>query len=537
MRRVGYFVFLMILSAGSVLSQTEKSEKTIVKDNKLFYVHEVVKGQTLYGLSKMYQVDIEEITAYNPTMQQKLKAGELVYIPAFKQAELKIDSVFHTVEKGETLYGIAKKYEINVETIKKANPRISETLTIGERIYIPAAKDGAKNSSTISYQGVKKSDYTVYVLMPLRLSEVPAIEPLKIKSLYDYNTIKPFAFVQFYEAMLLAADDISRKYPHTKIYLNVEDAETSAQVTELINSGKLDDADMIIGPFQGKEFSLLCQYAKNRDILLVNPFSATFDTYNAMTYKATTASTYFGESFANYLLEKLPGGANIIFANNQSAEENQQITAYRAGMQKIFAKSGKHITFQEVNIKNSGISAIKSVMSNMEENFLFTFFEGELMVTNFIQNLYAAKTDNLTLVAPEKWLDYDNIETEYVMKLNTHYISPYFVDYSNPNVIRFIDAFRNAYDIEPTLPLYAFQGYDFTYYFLSKLCESGTIFQPYDNNEQLLSTKFKFVPSTTDKNTLENSFVHLFKLKNYKFIDAFSDTEFSHPTNTAKPKR
>ena len=545
LRKIICIVFLMSVSVGIVFSQTEKSEKTIVINNKLFYSHKVEKGQTLYRLSKMYQVSVEEITAYNPNTQEGLKIGEIVYIPASKQEvepkTVKIDSVFHTVEKGETLYGIARKYEINVETIKKANPSISETLTIGERIYIPVTKGVTteKNdiSSPILYQGVKKSSYTVYLLMPLRLSEAATIEPLRIKSLYDYNTIKPFAFIQFYEAMLLAAEDISKKYSQTKIYLYVEDVETSTQITELIKSGKLDNADMIIGPFQGKEFSILCQYAKNNDILLVNPFSSTFDSYNALTYKSTTTNTYFGEAFANYLVEKYPTNVNIIFANNQSAEESRQIEAYRAGMQKIIDKSGKRITIQEVNIKNGGISAIKSAMNNVEENFLFAFFEGELMVTNFIQNLYSAKTENLTLVAPEKWLDYDNIETEYFMKLNTHYISQYFVNYSNPKVIRFIDAFRNAYDIEPTLPLYAFQGYDFTYYFLSKLCETGTILESFDNNEHLLSTKFKFVLSPTNKNMLENTYVHIFKLKNYKFIDAFSDNELSPPKNNPKPRR
>ena len=535
LRKIVCFVFLMSVCLGTVFSQTEKSEKTVVKDNKLFYVHEVVKGQTLYRLSKMYQVSIEDITAYNPSVQQGIKIADTLYIPAPKQAEVKakiIDSLFHTVDKRETLYSIAKKYETTVEAIKKANPNLNETLTIGQRIYIPVivnvTSEKKEGKETLLFQGVKKGDYTVYLLMPLYLSESELIETSKVKSLSDYAAIKPFSFIQFYEAMLLAAEDISQKYPQTKIYLHVEDITNAAQLTELTKSGKLDNADMIIGPFQGKEFSVLCQYAQSKDILLVNPFSTSFETANSLTYRATTLSTYSGEAFANYVLEKYPS-ANILFANNQSQEEIKQIAAYRSGMQKVFGKSDKHITVQEVNIKGSGISAIKSAMNAMEENFVFTFFEGELMVTNFIQNLHAAKTENLTLVAPEKWLDYDNIETEYFMHLKTHYISQYFVDYSHPKVIRFIDAFRNAYDTEPTLALYAFQGYDFTYYFLSKLCETGTTFQPYANNENLLSTKFHFVLSPATKNMLENTFVHIFKLKNYKYIDAFSDNEANMP--------
>jgi hypothetical protein len=237
-----------------------------------------------------------------------------------------------------------------------------------------------------------------------------------------------------------------------------------------------------------------------------------------------------GESFAKYILEKHPD-ANILFANNQSEVEDKQIISYSSAMQKVFTQAKKNVNMQEVNIKNNGIASVKSAMSNRNKNFLFAFFDGELAITNFIQNLHAAKLENLTLIVPISWLKYDNIETEYFMELNTHYISQYFVDYSNPKVIRFIDAFRNAYDIEPTLELYAFQGYDFTYYFLSKLCEKGNGFQSFDGNENLLATKFNFVPSTTNSNALENTFVHVFKIKNYKFIDAFADKE---PNNDKK---
>jgi LysM repeat protein/ABC-type branched-subunit amino acid transport system substrate-binding protein len=635
----------MTTCLGYVFSQTEKSSVTLIKDNMLFYDHEVVKGQTLYGLSKMYQVGVEDIVQYNPTAQQGLKTGEHIYIPFSKQKveiyavkkgetlytiarsrgvkenELRLlnpeinetlrigqeivvplikvqlveeevtatigssstenltrkqrkalkeetekkavekeeaanvtpDSVFHTVEKGETLYGISKKYTTTVDEIKKVNPHIGETINIGDRIYIPVTMgtlivDDAngriedddfgwtENDEPIINEGVMKTEYTVYLLMPLYLSKVDLIEPAKVKSLYDYSKIKPFSYIQFYEAMQLAADDISTKYPQIKINLYVEDIETSTQLTELIHDGKLDDADMVIGPFQSSEFSALCQYAKGKNILLVNPFSDTFTSHDATTYKAVTSYTYMGESFAKYILEKSPN-ANIIFANNQSSVENKQISECRSGMQKIFNQAGKKINIQEVNIKNNNIPSIKMAMSNMNRNFLFVFFEGELMITNFIQNLNAAKMDNLTLVAPEKWLKYDNIEAEYFMAVNTHYISQCFVDYANPKVIRFIDAFRDAYDTEPVLELYAFQGYDFTYYFLSKLCETGTGLQPFDNHENLLSTKFHFVPSVTNKNMMENTFIHIFKIKDFKFINAFSDDETDISKNSSKPMK
>jgi hypothetical protein len=69
------------------------------------------------------------------------------------------------------------------------------------------------------------------------------------------------------------------------------------------------------------------------------------------------------------------------------------------------------------------------------------------------------------------------------------------------------------------LELFAFQGYDLTYYFLSHLCENGTNFQTYSGkNAKLLATKFEFVQ--VSNSMLENSFTPIFKLKDYEYIDA-----------------
>ena len=522
----------------------------------------VKKGETYYSIAKNRGITEDELKKLNPGKETVLSIGEIIYVP-FVESEDNISTtisapkskkeekrekveekkrenttpsaqqtvtqnVTYTVEPGETLYAIAKKYGVTVEAIIDANSSLTDVLSIGQQLVIPieeTTQEGTKSTEsekekTSSVEG-KKDEYTVSVLIPLYLSGVDTIEPTRIKSLADYEKIKPFSFIQFYEALLLASEDITNEYPQIKINLNIEDISYSSHMTELINSGRLDHADLIIGPFFSKEFSLLCQYAQKKKITLVNLFSANFEPCGAKVYKASASLHFQGEQFAKYIAANYEN-AQVIFANYQKGEENEKIKAYKSAMQSFFLKSGKRFDVQEINLENSGIAAVHAAMNGNAENFVFAFFDDELRVTNFVQNLNKAKNTNLTLVAPQSWLDYDNIETEYFMNMKTHYISQYFVDYSHPNVIRFIDAFRNAYDTEPTLDLFAFQGYDFTYYFLSHLCENGTSFQTYSNtNSKLLSTQFEFV--RTSNNMLENSFIHIFKLKDYKYIDAMQE--------------
>jgi len=597
------FVFAFTAMA---FAQAEKTKKTVIKNDQLYYVHDVIKGQTVYGLCKLYGITDKELYKYNPQVEKGLKLGETLYIlisplkmetysvkkgdtyysiaknrgiteeelqkfnpdkgavlnvgdviyvpiveseenisttisaPKSQKEERKEGkttssvqqptnkAIVHRVEQGETLYGISKKYDVSVDAIKAANPSLGETLSLGQQIIIPieqkeqgmtgkAEKPSSEAEETSSAKD-KKNEYTVSVLIPLFLSAVDTIEPTRIKSLADYANINSFSFLQFYEGLRLACEDITNDYPNVKIRLNVEDVSSPSQIAELINSGKLEHSDLIIGPFFSIEFSLLCQYAQKKKLVLVNLFSISFETCGSKVYKSATSLYFQGEGMAKYIVSNYEN-AKIIFANYQGGGESEKINAYKSAMQQVFSKENKSFNIQEINMVNSGIAGIQSAMNGNCENFVFTFFEGELRVTNFVQNLNKAKNSNLTLVAPELWLDYDNIETEYFMNMKTHYLSQYFVDYSNPNVIRFIDAFRDAYDTEPTLELFAFQGYDFTYYFLSNLCENGANFQIYSGkNAKLLSTQFEFVHS--QKNMMENNFIHIFKLKDYEYIDA-----------------
>ena len=154
----------------------------------------------------------------------------------------------------------------------------------------------------------------------------------------------------------------------------------------------------------------------------------------------------------------------------------------------------KKISIKEVNYQKEGMAGIRNAINSGSENFIFPFFKGEINVTNFIQQMYGMQYENVTLFAPSFWKEFDNIETEYFIALKTHYVDQFFVDYSNPNVIRFIDRFREAYEIEPTLDKFAFQGYDITLFFLNALMEYGSNFGCEINEMDLplLSTSFNF---------------------------------------------
>lgn len=543
----------------------------------------IKNGDSWFSIAKKFNISEKELFVLNPSKLNStiLSLNEKIIVPLIEKDDSEIatsisnnsknstkkkisentkksdnivvqkGNIVHIVEKGETLYSIAKKYNVKIDEIKKINPTLMENnISPEQQILIPEVQ-GVINSPTPAtsiadmqkvehkklHLGEKKNNYVVYVFIPLYTSQGTEIETSNIKTLDDYNHIKQFSFIQYYEALLLATEDISKQYPNILIDLHVEDVNnfSSAKMEQLINNGSLKNADLIIGPFFGKEFVKLCQYAEQENITIVNPFSITFEGCGANVYKATASYKKQAICFANYIANRYQT-ANVIFINNQSNKENEIIQQFSSIFNNTFNESTTHkISVKEINMKTSGIAGIKSAINPSCENFIFAFFDGEITVTNFVQSIHRDNYQNISLVAPESWSNYDNIETEYFMDIKTHYISQYYVDYSKPEVINFLDRFREKYAIEPTLNHFAFQGYDITYYFLCSLCENGTAFSNCEiANKNLLSTQFHF--QLTNDNMLENSFVNIFKIKDYRFVEATSDLE-TEESSLIKPKK
>lgn len=101
--------------------------------------HKVEKGETVYSLAQKYQVKQAAILELNPKAKKGLQLHMILLIPSAEKKEKKENSttVTHEVLPKETLYGISKKYHVSIEKIKEQNPIIAkEGLEIGLKLTI-----------------------------------------------------------------------------------------------------------------------------------------------------------------------------------------------------------------------------------------------------------------------------------------------------------------------------------------------------------------------------------------------------------------
>ncbi len=124
------------------------------------FLHTIMRGQTLYSISTMYGVSVDDIVSLNPGSDKQVKAGETLRIP---QQSKKADGTvqnrlhFHTIQAGETLYRITQKYQVSADIICRANPGLSaENFRTGQVIVIPMTEQVTTPAPVAPVQEVKE---------------------------------------------------------------------------------------------------------------------------------------------------------------------------------------------------------------------------------------------------------------------------------------------------------------------------------------------------------------------------------------------
>lgn len=122
-------------------------------DMENYYV--VKKGDSFWAIASKYGISVDELKAVNNLKSDNLSIGQLLKLPSKNNEnnDVNTDEVIYTVQKGDSLWAIASKYNVSVDDIKKANNLSSNLLSIGQKLTIPVIP----NMNQITYT-VKKGD-------------------------------------------------------------------------------------------------------------------------------------------------------------------------------------------------------------------------------------------------------------------------------------------------------------------------------------------------------------------------------------------
>ncbi|MCF8304351.1 MAG: LysM peptidoglycan-binding domain-containing protein [Bacteroidales bacterium] len=375
------------------IKQAEEEQQVKPKTQEPAETHKVQQGETLYSLSKQYEVSINDLVKANPELVEGLKAGQVISIPASKQVDESStnqnnetqrgasnygnqqgeDVQYHHVKKGESLYDISRKYKVTADLLIEKNSFLKKGLEVNQRLFIPETEDlydtlraigndkvlrtekhrvrrneslyeiareynvsverifslnpelknglekrmklkvpvrirkNAEEPETGSaieeapgeQERVKREEkkgryeleekerwrksrceskankdytYNVALMLPFYLDKVDSIKAMGSEKMQPPSDYESFRFIQFYEGARLALDTLQQQ--GLKVRLFVYDVDEDLQKTrETLSRPELEYMDLIIGPLYKQSFSLVSDFAGNHNIKIVNPLT------------------------------------------------------------------------------------------------------------------------------------------------------------------------------------------------------------------------------------------------------------------------
>jgi LysM repeat protein/ABC-type branched-subunit amino acid transport system substrate-binding protein len=564
---------LFTLCSSSVYGQEKestdihKTRSSATINGLKYYLHTVEKGQTLFAIAKFYCCDVNDIVIDNPEAIDGIKPGQTlkILVDKKKPAALSVNDTsnytLHKVEKGQTLYSITKQYGVSVEKLRVLNPELKDGLKVDQVLKIPSAKpktetvvatnttieklketpvektqitEAADRSSLgyINYKGEKKEEYNIALFLPFHADEANALDVDKIIRGDIQLPNKTTVALQFYEGALLAIDSLKKSKLNAKIFVYDIDDKDSLNISNILNKPELAEMDLMIGPLYGSSFMPIASFAKEHNIAIVSPFTQINKILfnNPYVSKVSPSITLEVEQMAHFVVDSFQT-QNIILVNNLNVKDPSYYlkelpfynafknTANKSLLDKggAFSDSVKEVVGLAAAAAVNGISA---KLSSTKINVIVLTSNNQSYVTDFIGKLNMLKDKyKIVLFGLQNWMNYDNLDFEYLNSLSLHIPSNIFIDYSNSTTQNFVKKYRETYKTDPDT--YVFQGFDVSYCFMSSLLENGSGFLQNlsQNNYKGIASNYNF-SQFPDESGFENRFVYILKYQDYQLIKA-----------------
>lgn len=132
-----------LLLAGVSFFQPQTQQDSLgteTVNGKVYVIHKVSEKETLYGISRRYGSSVEAVLESNPDAKSGLEIGQILKVPYTPKqvisAARPTGGIVHVVAAKETMFSISKAYNVSMDEIKQWNNLQDNNLSIGQEILI-----------------------------------------------------------------------------------------------------------------------------------------------------------------------------------------------------------------------------------------------------------------------------------------------------------------------------------------------------------------------------------------------------------------
>lgn len=512
-------VLAISLLAGYTSTQAQEYDSTpvtvskekIKRDGKVFYSHIVLEKQTLYSISKAYDVSIEDLYKYNPTLKEEgLKKNSIIIIPALteeEEAEVTApveeitekpeqEKIIHTVKWFEDLTVIAGKYGVTVESIMKANGLKGRKLSRRQKLMIPSpeeivetvdadTEELAQIDSTAVSDTVEKDERALFpgLFSPKKDVNVSLMLPFKA----DGQTSSR-SNMDFYSGVLLAIYDLGNEGIGTD--LNVYDIAGAFPA----ENPELEKSDIIIGPVSSENISRFYE-SMPKVKALISPLdqrAAPLAYIHKNLTQAPTPHEIQYQDLLSWIREDLKADDRLLVISEKGAVQTQAVQEMKAA---VDSSGLEYIPLEYSILEGRNVTeSLEYLMSETASNRVFITSESEAFVNDVVRNLNIMihKKYDVVLYAASRIRSFETIDVANLHNASTHVSLCYYIDYEDAKVKDFLLRYRALFNTEPSQS--AFQGYDIAKYFIGICSKYGNRWQERidDADMEMLQNTFRF---------------------------------------------
>lgn len=569
-----------------------KSQVVVYINGEKYYIHTVEKQETIYSIAKTYEVDEKIIIELNSS---ELKAGDNIKIPyAAPSSNVENSDMSswrsmltfskHKVEAGETLYSISRKYEISIETIIEDNPTIDPiALPTGYKLLIRKKMKGKSSKEDnqaewADYQSdlnlTTESDGYIYHIVEAgetiyslsrqsSLSEAEfielnnlqgglkagaivklpaenfvesdndqedemieeAIEQLGLRSLKQGERLKvalllPLSrygkvnrqFADFYRGFEAGLDSVKSKWGRD-IELTLYNTERDIKVVEqIVESDDFQGTNLIVGPIYEELLKPLLKYAEQNITPVVSPL-ATINSNRSSVLFQMAPPTHSKYEKVEAMLDDT---RHVTLIYTQQTD-----TLFEANIMKLIGDRpfDKHTYVYEnptdvaVKMRNDKESAgdLSKFINNDKNNTIVVMSSSETDVDRILSALSSAqinivarggKAPRYEVLGNSEWSRYKNIDRTILFKNNVVLLSSYHAKRDNLAVRLFDSNYIEEYGSLPSL--YTYRGYDAAIIFGEGIYSDmdynleGRVFTPLQNHYRFTANPQSGIHTNTE---------------------------------------
>ncbi len=566
MKRFWLLVWLLASLLGAAAA--EKSGVVVSINGAKYYIHTVQAGETLYGLSKTYDVGEQVIVKNNPAVAQGLQAGMSLKIPyvaseAWQQSEKALRKKFdmHYVSKGETLYAISRQYEIPIRILIEDNPSLDPIrLKPGERMLIRRKKIGSENEkgsqaeweeyrqslNSIAGPGdayhIVEAGETLYALsrrfgvserelsrlngglqaadlkagamikVPIKTIEEPQpaaqprteewqvlptpeapdtirreteipirqAEEIELRALRRSRTLQvalllPLevegstpnnSYLEFYQGFLLGLDSVKINRGLSVDLTLFNTGRSPEKIEHILRSDAFRRADLIVGPVYEEVLDPVIRFAEERRIPVVSPL-AHIERMNSdvLFQMAPVPACKYDKAEELFSDER---HITLIYTAHTDAEFEAEMLDL-LGDRPYRRHTYKYEHPNDIARRTSGHSPadLTPLLNNEEKNLFIVMADNEVDVDRILAALASADTSiaargrivpDFQVLGNARWNRYANIDRTMFFKDRVIFLSTYHAKRDAQVVKAFDGAYIRAFNALPTL--YAYRGFD-----------------------------------------------------------------------------